>query len=114
MEGPMTILVTGATGNVGRIVVERLVGAGERVRVISRRPEAAAFPAGVEAGYGDLADPATMGGPLSGVQRLYLFPHPATAQDVVDQAKRAGVRRIVVLSSGAVTAGLDKDFHLPV
>jgi uncharacterized protein YbjT (DUF2867 family) len=55
----MTILVTGATGNVGRIVVERLVEAGERVRVITRRPETAVFPAGVEVGYGDLTDPAT-------------------------------------------------------
>ncbi|WP_329252950.1 NAD(P)H-binding protein [Actinoallomurus sp. NBC_01490] len=110
----MTILVTGATGNVGRIVVEQLVEAGERVRVITRRPETAGFPAGVEAGYGDLADPATLAGPLTDVERLYLFPHPETAGEVVDRAKRAGVRRIVVLSSGAVTAGLDTDFHLPV
>ncbi|GLY77252.1 NAD(P)H-binding protein [Actinoallomurus iriomotensis] len=110
----MTILVTGGTGNIGRIVVERLVEAGERVRVITRRPDEARFPEGVEARYGDLADPATLAGPLTGVERLYLFPHPETAQDVVDRAKRAGVRRIVVLSSGAVTAGLDTGFHLPV
>jgi uncharacterized protein YbjT (DUF2867 family) len=110
----MTILVTGATGNVGRIVVERLVEAGERVRVITRRPETAVFPAGVEVGYGDLTDPATLAEPLTGAERLYLFPNPWTAREVVDRAKRAGVRRIVVLSSGAVTAGLDTDFHLPV
>jgi uncharacterized protein YbjT (DUF2867 family) len=110
----VTILVTGATGNVGRIVVERLVEAGERVRVITRRPEAAVFPAGVEVRHGDLADPATLAGPLTGVERLYLFPHPETAREVADRAKQAGVRRIVVLSSGAVTAGLDTDFHLPV
>lgn len=110
----MTILVTGATGNVGRIVVQRLVAAGERVRLISRRPAAAVFPSGVEVGYGDLAEPATLAEPLTGVERMYLFPHPGTAREVVDQAKRAGVRRIVVLSSGAVTAGLDTDFHLPV
>lgn len=110
----MTILVSGATGNIGRLVAERLAETGERVRAITRRPQEAAFPPGVEAAYGDLADPETLTGPLDGVERVYLFPHPATAREVVDRAKRAGVRRIVVLSSGAVTAGLDRDFHLPV
>ena len=41
------ILVTGATGNVGAAVVRRLVGAGERVRALTRNPAAADFPDGV-------------------------------------------------------------------
>jgi hypothetical protein len=49
-----------------------------------------------------------------GAGRLFLFPVSATARAVVERARRAGVRRIVVLSSGAVTAGVDTDFHLPV
>ncbi|MEU8177067.1 NAD(P)H-binding protein [Microbispora hainanensis] len=110
----MTVLVTGATGNVGRIVVEGLIRAGERVRALTRRPGEATLPPEAEVVFGDLADPATLAGPLSGVERVYLFPHPATAHAVVEQAKRAGVRRVVVLSSGAVTFGLDTDFHLPV
>jgi uncharacterized protein YbjT (DUF2867 family) len=108
------ILVTGATGNVGRLVVEGLAEAGERVRALSRTPRADLFPAGVEVARGDLTRPATLADALDGVERLYLFPVAATAREVVDRATRAGVRRIVVLSSGAVSDGSDTSFHLPV
>ncbi|RGC68854.1 NAD(P)H azoreductase [Micromonospora sp. MW-13] len=110
----MTILVTGATGNVGRLVVERLVEAGERVRALTRAPQSASFPAGVEVLAGDLHDPSTLDAAFRGVDRTYLFPVARTAREVVARAARAGVRRIVVLSAGAVTSGADTDFHLPV
>jgi uncharacterized protein YbjT (DUF2867 family) len=100
----MTILVTGATGTVGRLVVRGLAGRAD-VRAMSRKPA----PGTV---YGDLDDPD--GIPFDGVERLYLFAHPPTAQEVVDRAVRAGVRRIVTLSSGAVTHGYDTSHHLPV
>lgn len=109
----MTILITGAAGNVGRIVVERLVSAGAGVRALTRDPRKA-FPPGVEVVAGDLADPSTLADAFDGVERLYLFPVPATARAVAGLARRAGVRRVVVLSSGAVTGGYDTDFHLPV
>ncbi len=38
------ILVTGASGNVGRQVVDQLVAAGERVRALSRHPDRVAWP----------------------------------------------------------------------
>jgi uncharacterized protein YbjT (DUF2867 family) len=110
----VTILVTGATGNVGRIVVERLLAAGATVRALTRNPGTAALPAGVEVAKGDLDEPATLSAALKGVERMYLFPVARTAREVVALAKEAGVRRIVVLSSGAVTVGLDTTFHLPV
>lgn len=110
----MTILVTGATGFVGRNVVRGLVEAGADVRALSRDPATAHVPAGVELVGGDLSDPASLVPALDGVDRMYLFPVAATAGEVVSLAKRAGVRRIVVLSSGAVTTGYDTDFHLPV
>ncbi|GGM83001.1 SDR family oxidoreductase [Dactylosporangium sucinum] len=110
----MTTVVTGATGGVGRHVVDRLVAAGERVRAVTRRPDSAAFPDAVTVVAGDLAEPATLDGVFDGADRLYLFPVAATAEDVVARARAAGVHRIVVLSSGAVTAGLDPSFHLPV
>ena len=109
----MTILVTGATGHVGREVVAQLVAAGAPVRALTRNP-AATFPAGVEVVRGDLLEPASLEPALAGVDRLYLFPEPRTATEVADAAKRAGVRRIVTLSSGAVTGGFDLDFQLPV
>ncbi|WP_326550639.1 NAD(P)H-binding protein [Micromonospora sp. NBC_01813] len=110
----MTTLVTGATGNVGRIVVTQLVEAGDQVRAMTRTPRSARFPAGVDVVPGDLDDPSTLAAALHGVDRMYLFPVAATAPEVVRRAKQAGVRRIVVLSSGAVTGGYDTDFHLPV
>jgi uncharacterized protein YbjT (DUF2867 family) len=51
---------------------------------------------------------------LKGVDRMYLFPVAETAWEVVALARQAGVRRVVVLSSGAVTTGFDSNFHLPV
>jgi uncharacterized protein YbjT (DUF2867 family) len=110
----MTTLVTGATGTVGRSLVEQLVQAGERVRALTRNPAAARFPAGVQVFQGDLAEPATLPAALDGVERLHLFPVPETAPQVVALAKQAGVRRVTVLSSGSVTAGLDTDYQLPV
>ncbi|MFF5676361.1 SDR family oxidoreductase [Streptomyces hygroscopicus] len=110
----MTILVTGATGNVGRHVVRQLVAQGHDVRALTRRVRAAAFPERVRVHEGDLARPETLRDTLEGVDALFLFPVAATAEEVVGMAKTAGVRRIVVLSSGAVTTGFDTDFHLPV
>jgi uncharacterized protein YbjT (DUF2867 family) len=110
----MTTLVTGATGIVGRGVVDQLLRAGETVRAVTRDPRAAGLPAEVEIHQGDLARPDTLSAALAGVDRLYLFPGAATAREIVARAEDAGVRRVVVLSSGAVTAGFDTDFHLPV
>ncbi|MGK5627466.1 NAD(P)H-binding protein [Streptomyces sp. URMC 123] len=110
----MTILVTGATGNVGRNVVRRLVELGHDVRALPRRARAGAFPAGVRVHEGDLTRPETLKDALEGVDALFLFPVASTAEEVVGMAKTAGAHRIVVLSSGAVTTGFDTDFHLPV
>ncbi|WP_217247058.1 NAD(P)H-binding protein [Streptomyces sp. AC602_WCS936] len=98
----MTVLVTGATGAVGRHVVDGLVAAGAQVRALTRNPAAAGLPAGVEVFEGDLEQPRTLTPALEGVEKLYLFPVPATAREVVALAKEAGVRRIVVLSSSSV------------
>jgi len=110
----MTTLVTGASGTVGRSLVSQLVRAGEPVRAMTRDPAAARFPAAVQVVHGDLAAPETLAVALAGADRLHLFPYPATAREVVDLARRAGVRRVTVLSSGSVTAGFDTDYQLPV
>lgn len=107
----MKVLVTGATGHVGRHVVTRLLAAGHEVVALTRRADAV-FPPGVTAATGDLLDPLSI--PFDGVSRMYLFPEPRTAADVAARAKAAGVTRVVTLSSGAVTGGYDTDFQLPV
>ncbi|MFD7505986.1 NAD(P)H-binding protein [Streptomyces sp. NPDC059850] len=110
----MAILVTGATGNVGRNVVRQLVEAKEEVRALTRSRHPVGIPDAVRAVTGDLMRPESLTDALKGVDRMFLFPVAETAREVVDLARQAGVRRIVVLSSGAVTAGFDSDFHLPV
>jgi uncharacterized protein YbjT (DUF2867 family) len=92
----LRILVTGATGTVGRHVVEHLLQAGVHVRALTRNPEAAALPAGAEVVKGDLddLDPVV----FQGIDRMYLFPAGDTAT-IAGQVKQAGVRRIVTLSS---------------
>ncbi|RJQ82296.1 NAD-dependent epimerase/dehydratase family protein [Pseudonocardiaceae bacterium YIM PH 21723] len=97
----MTVLVTGATGNVGRHVVDLLLGAGESVRAVTRRPDSAGLPDGVDVRGGDLSDAAGLADAFTGVDRLYLFADGDTA-GLLDQAKRAGVRRVVTLSSVSV------------
>lgn len=109
----MRILVTGGTGNVGRLVVEQLLRAGAAVRVLSRRP-GNDVPDEVQVFGGDLAQPETLRAAMAGVERMYLFPFAASAADVVRLAAETGIRRIVTLSSGAVTTGHDTNFHLPV
>jgi uncharacterized protein YbjT (DUF2867 family) len=89
-------LVTGATGTVGRHVVDQLSANGMAVRAVTRRPAVAALPAQVEVVGGDLEEPVPEW--FDGVERVYLNVVGDTTR-VVDLAKQTGVRRIVVLSS---------------
>jgi uncharacterized protein YbjT (DUF2867 family) len=99
----MTILVTGATGRVGRQVVQQLVKRGADVRVLVRDTSKAGFPAGVEVVQGDLLDIDALRTALSGVNTLFLLN--AVAGDEFTQAlialniaRESGVERVVYLS----------------
>lgn len=94
----MTILVTGATGSVGRLVVDELVAAGAPVRALTNDPAKAALPAGVEVAEGYLGRPASLPAALEGVDTVYLAPLPATVGEFAAHARAAGVRRVVTLS----------------
>lgn len=100
------ILVTGATGTVGRGVVEQLLAAGESVRALTRVPERAGLPEGAEVVRGDLRDAGSLPAALEGVSAVFLFAVPGSAASFVEAAKAAGIRRVVLLSSGAVEDGL--------
>ena len=80
----MTILVTGATGTVGRQVVEQLVARGADVRALVRDPAKANFPARVAVAQGDLLDVDSLRGAFSGVSTLFLLN--AVASDEFTQA----------------------------
>jgi uncharacterized protein YbjT (DUF2867 family) len=101
------ILVTGATGNVGRNVVEQLLAEGQQVRALSRRPEQAGLPEGVEVLRGDLAEPDTLPAAVAGVDRAFLFPVHGQLPAFLDAARHAGVRHVVLLSSLAVSQRSD-------
>ncbi|MFD8009544.1 NAD(P)H-binding protein [Streptomyces sp. NPDC058955] len=95
------VLVTGATGRVGRVVVDRLLDAGVSVRALVRRPEAAAtLPPGVEVFTGDLTVPESLDPALKGAGAVFLVwtAPPRTAEAVVERLA-AHVRRVVFLSS---------------
>ena len=99
----MTILVTGATGNVGRQVVEQLVKRGADVRALVRDPAKANLPPGVNVAQGDLLDVDSLRSAFSGVSTLFLLN--AVVADEFTQAlialniaREAGVERLVYLS----------------
>lgn len=99
----MTILVTGATGNVGRQVVAQLVRAGQPVRAMTRRPQTGRLPDSADVVQGDFDRPDTWAAALDGVQSVYLFPFVYAAPDhgFVDEAVKVGVTRFVVHSAAA-------------
>jgi uncharacterized protein YbjT (DUF2867 family) len=99
----MTILVTGATGTVGRHVVNQLVARGADVRALVRDPAKANLPANVAVAQGDLLDVDALRGALSGVSTLFLLnavvPDEFTqALVALNLAREAGVERLVYLS----------------
>jgi uncharacterized protein YbjT (DUF2867 family) len=100
-ETTMTIVVTGATGNVGRPLVSELAAAGVRVRAVSRTPETAGFPDGVET-VSFAVDA------LTGASAVFLNSRALgdDLADVVSLARRNGVTKLVALS--AINA--DDDF----
>ncbi|MFI9505124.1 NAD(P)H-binding protein [Nocardia sp. NPDC052566] len=99
--------MTGATGTVGRNVVELLMISGVEVRALTRRPESTDLPAATEVVVGDLAKPEGLTGVFDGVDRLYLIAAGERPEQVVDAAKQAGVRRVVTLSCSG--AGLENN-----
>jgi len=99
------VLVIGATGNVGREVVSQLAASGVEVRAMTRNPESAGLPAGVEVFQGDLTMPATLDRCLDGVDTVFLVwvAPPATFEAVLERIARYA-RRIVFLSAPLKTA----------
>ncbi|MFI6214389.1 NAD(P)H-binding protein [Nocardia brasiliensis] len=98
------ILVTGATGTVGRALIEQLLAAGEQVRAVTRRPESARLPAAVEVVRAELGDAAAVAAAMRDVDRVFLLSTgPAIPEHdaaVAGAAAAAGVGRLVKLSSG--------------
>jgi uncharacterized protein YbjT (DUF2867 family) len=108
------IVVTGATGAIGRLVIAGLLDAGHTVRGMSRHPHRASLPDGAEAVFGELDDPSTLSQAFEGAAQLVLIAVPESADAVVSRAERAGIEHVVVISSAAVTAGYDTTYNAVV
>ncbi|MBE3007754.1 NAD(P)H-binding protein [Microbispora sp. NEAU-D428] len=103
------ILVTGATGNVGREVVTQLVSAGVPVRAFVRDALTTRMPEGVEIAAGDLSEPETLERALNGITTVFLvWPFLTSEGAPAVLATIAGsARRLVYLSSSGVERQTD-------
>ncbi|MER6789438.1 NAD(P)H-binding protein [Streptomyces sp. NPDC000658] len=93
------IVVTGATGNVGRALVRMLSEAGASVTALARTVTATDVPADVRAASADLAEPAGLRAAFGGAEALFLLVAGEDPHGVLAEAKSAGIRRVVLLSS---------------
>ncbi|MGW7367044.1 NAD(P)H-binding protein [Streptomyces sp. NPDC054841] len=102
------IVVTGATGNVGRPLIASLASAGEQVTAVSRRPLSSEAPQGVRHHQADLADPESLRPGLDGAEALFillagpLLVSGGSPSKLLDVAASSGVQRVVLLSSQIV------------
>ncbi|MGZ6780240.1 MAG: NAD(P)H-binding protein [Mycobacterium sp.] len=119
-------LVTGATGYIGGLLVPRLLDAGLQVRAMARNPDKLAkapWRDSVEVARGDLTDLESLTEAFDGVDVVYYLVHSMgtskdfvaeerrSARNVVEAARRAGVRRLVYLS-GLHPEGTQLSRHL--
>ncbi|HEX8037301.1 MAG TPA: NAD(P)H-binding protein [Ktedonobacterales bacterium] len=106
------ILVTGATGTVGRKVVSLLLAGGQQVVAVTRNPATAALPVAAHVVAGDPSRPQSLTSELRGVETIFISPRalgdatagPATAE-LLQLAAEQGARRVVVLSAVTVEYG---------
>lgn len=105
----MTILVTGARGAIARDLITRLCDAGVPVRVGSRDPQQTSLPDGVEPALVDFTKPETLAPALAGVTKVFMYAAVDGIDNFISVARDAGVKHVVLLSSGAVDAPSDDD-----
>lgn len=98
----MMILVSGATGNVGRHLVRELAAAGHKVRALTRDPSRT-FPDSVQVRVAHGGDPSSLPAVLEGVDRAFVMVNmPGDPQQGTNWAAalaESDVERVVLMSS---------------
>ncbi|MGV9721861.1 NAD(P)H-binding protein [Nocardia beijingensis] len=115
------IVITGATGTIGSEIVRQLSSRGTAIRAVTRDPDRADVPAGVEVARGDYTDVASMAKAMAGAEAAFvvgvLGPEYADLdRALIATARDAGVGRIVKLSAiGTGDPGLGRvgTWHMP-
>ncbi|MFH9959487.1 NAD(P)H-binding protein [Streptomyces roseolus] len=111
------IVVTGATGNIGRPLVAALAEAGEEVVAVSRNARPAGLPDGVRVVQASLGDFAGMKPVLEGADAFFILlageqnGPGEPAAELLDIAKGAGVKRVVLVSSQLAGTRSDTPSH---
>jgi uncharacterized protein YbjT (DUF2867 family) len=95
------ILVTGASGHVGRELVQALLALGEPVRGVTRAESGATLPPGAEQVTGDLNRPETLVPALEGVRGVFLLSGYQNFPQLLHEIDKSGVEQVVLLSSSA-------------
>ena len=101
----MKVLVTGATGNVGSLLVPELIKRGADVRIFTRKqPNQDAYPKNVEIAIGDLLDAESVARAMEGIDKLFLLAavSPSELMEAMigfGMARRAGVKHVTYLSA---------------
>lgn len=97
------ILITGATGTIGRTLLDQLAGTDTPLRAMTRHPGRADLPAGVELVGADLGDPTSLQRAVQGVEKVFLLSGgpdgPAHDANLASAAARSGVAHVVKLSA---------------
>jgi putative NADH-flavin reductase len=113
----MEIVMLGATGRTGRLVVEEALRRGHGVRAVVRDPATAALPAGVDLRAGDARDAAVLKAAVTGADAVVsaLGPrkgdrtlHSDVARVLVDVLREAGVKRFVGISGAGIDVPGDR------
>ena len=109
-----TILVTGATGHVGRPLIDGLLAEGARVRALTRDPAAAGLPPQADVTGGDYATPGVLAGAARGADAVFVNIGAIrdSLGDLLAAARDAGVSRIVMLSSTTVRDQDEQEYAL--
>lgn len=97
----MRVVVTGASGNVGGELVKLLSQDGHEIRAVTRKPASSELPDGAEEVVADLNDPASLRRAWAGADALFLLPGYPAAPELLADAGRAGVARMVLLSGSS-------------